>query len=231
MKRFYKHATVEMTDGGWRVLLDGRPIKTAGGRPQVVPSRALADELASEWSAQGDIIDARSFPMRDLADFAIDAVASDRAQSIADMLPYAETDTLCYRADPDEALYARQLEQWEPLLLAAEAGYGIRFTRVSGIVHKAQPADTLAGISATLAAQSDFSIAALKMLSSLSASLVIALTAITPDADIDTLWNAANLEEDWQAELWGEDAEATLRRAERYEAFALASRFAALART
>jgi chaperone required for assembly of F1-ATPase len=168
--------------------------------------------------------------LRDLADFAIDAVAADRAQTVRDVLPYAETDTLCYRGDPEDALYQRQLAVWEPLLAEAETRYDVHFTRISGILHKPQPAETLARLETALAAENDFALAALKILSSLAASLTIALAAIRPGADAEALWNAANLEEDWQVELWGEDWEAAERRAARFEAFTLAIRLAELAR-
>lgn len=230
MKRFYKHVTVAPEADGWRVLLDGRGIKTAGGRAQIVPSEALADALAAEWAGQGEEIDASAFRFRDLADFAIDAVAPDRAQAIADILPYGETDTLCYRADPEDALYRRQLAVWEPLLASAEARWDVRFARASGIIHKPQPQPTLARLRDVLSAESDFTLAALKMLSSLAASLVIALTAIRPEADAEALWNAANLEEDWQVELWGEDWEGAQLRQIRLDAFKLAKRFAEIAR-
>lgn len=230
VKRFYKEVSVGETDQGWRVLLDGRPIRTAGSRPQIVATGKLAEALAAEWSAQDEEIDPASFHLRDLADFAVDAVATDRAEVIRGLIPYAETDTLCYRADPEDALYRRQLEIWEPLLADAEARWALRFTRVSGIVHKPQPSETLARLARVLESENDFSLAALRMLTNLSASLVISLSAIQPDADAETLWNAANLEEDWQVALWGEDWEAAERRKARYEAFRLAMRFAALAR-
>jgi len=230
VKRFYKQVTVAPEADGWRVLLDGRGIKTAGGRAQIVPTQPLADALAAEWAGQGDDIDAAAFRFRDLADFALDAVAPDRAQAIADILPYGETDTLCYRTDPEDALYRRQLAVWDPLLTAAEVQLGVKFARVSGIVHKPHPEQTLERLRAVLDEQCDFTLAALKMLSSLAASLVIALAAIRPEADAEALWHAANLEEDWQVELWGEDWEAAQLRQTRLEAFRLAMRFAEMVR-
>ncbi|CCA92772.1 ATP12 family chaperone protein [Novosphingobium sp. PP1Y] len=230
MKRFYKEVTVGETDSGWRVLLDGRPIKTAGGRTQIVPTMPLAEALAEEWAAQGEDIDPAGFVLRDLCDFAIDAVAVDRAEAIRGMVPYAETDTLCYRADPEDALFQRQQEVWEPLLKSAEERWGLTFTRVSGIIHKPQPPRTLARLEQLLGEQDDFTLAGLRMLTSLAASLVIGLFAAQPDADSETLWRAANLEEDWQIELWGEDWEAAERRKTRLEAFELAMRLTRLAR-
>jgi len=229
VKRFWKDVSVAAAEGGWRVLLDARPIRTQGGRPQVVPSEALAQALAEEWRAQGEEVDPRGFPMRDMADFALDHVRPDRADTIARLLAYAETDTLCYRADPDEPLYRRQLALWEPLLAAAEARHGVRLERVSGIVHRPQPPATLARLREVLEAQDDFALAALATLAPLAASLTVALAALEPNADPATLFAAANCEQDWQAELWGWEEEAEANRAARLASFEAAARFARLA--
>ncbi|MGE3691289.1 MAG: ATP12 family protein [Novosphingobium sp.] len=228
MKRFYKQVSVEGQEGQWQILLDGRAVKTAGGRRQVLPTQAMADALAHEWAEQGENIDPGRFVLRDLADYTIDIVAPGRDTAILSVLPYAETDTLCYRADEGEALHARQIEVWEPLLQAAEQRWDVHFVRVSGIVHHAQPEATLARMAAVLAARDDATLAALHTLASLAASLVLALAAVEPHADAEALWQAANLEEDWQADLWGKDAEAQARRARRFATFAAAMRFAAL---
>ena len=230
MKRFWKEAAVEPADGGWRVTLDGRPIRTQGGNPQVVPTRALAEALAEEWRAQGEEIDPRGFPLRDLADYAIDHVHPGRAAAIARLVPYAETDTLCYRADPDEPLYRRQRELWEPLLTQFEARHAVRLERVSGVIHKPHPPETVARLRSVLEAKDDFTLAAIQTLAPLAASLGIALEAIEPGANADELFGAANCEQDWQAELWGWDAEAERGRALRLAAFEAAVRFAELAR-
>jgi chaperone required for assembly of F1-ATPase len=230
MKRFYREATCGETAGGWQVLLDGRGVKTVGGLPQLVPTQALAKALVAEWAEQGEQIDSKSLVLRDMADYALDVVAPDPAATIAALLPYGETDTLCYRAEPEEPLHARQVEVWEPLLRAAEARWDVHFERVSGVLHRPQPAPTLARMHAALAALDPFALAALRNTASLAASLVIGLAALEPDADIAALWNAAELEEHWQAGLWGEDAEAAHRRERRLDAFTAASRFAALAR-
>lgn len=230
MKRFWREATVVAVNGGWRVLLDGRPIRTQGGAAQVVAGRVLAEALAAEWRRQGDEVDPAGFPLRDLADHALDHVAPDRGVTIARLLAFAETDTLCYRAEPDEPLARRQREVWEPLLQQLEARLGVRFERVCGIIHRPQPYATLEKLRALLERQDDFALSALLTLASLAASLVVALAAAEPGADAERLWAAANLEEDWQVEQWGEDYEAMDRRARRLRTFADAARFAALAR-
>lgn len=230
MKRFYKQASAEQVPGGWQVMLDGRGVKTPGKRAQIVSSPALAEALADEWQAQGEEIDPAGFVLRDMADYAIDVVGTDRAGAVSALLPYAESDTLCYRAEPGEAMHRRQVARWDPLLEAAERRWDIAFERISGIIHRPQPEATLARLRAVLEAQDDLTLAALRSLSGLAASLVIGLAAIEPGADAESLWAAANLEEDYQAELWGKDAEAEARRALRFRDFAGAMLFAELAR-
>jgi chaperone required for assembly of F1-ATPase len=229
MKRFWKEVGVSEVAGGFSVTLDGRALKTQGKRAQVVPLRPLAEALAAEWAAQGEEIDPAAFVLRDLADMAIDVIAEDREAAIAGLLRYAETDTLCYRAEPDEPLHARQLELWEPLLLAAEARWDVHFERISGVIHRPQMPVTLARFRTVLETKDAFALSALATLTPLSSSLVIGLAALKADADARQLWTAAELEEEWQAELWGREEEAELRRARRFAAFSAAMDFAKLA--
>ena len=230
MKRFYKDAAAARVDGGWQVQLDGRGIKTQGGGQQIVPSETMAQLLAGEWAAQGDKIDPKSFIFRDLADLALDTIASDRAATVTKLLAYAETDTLCYRAEPGEPLFERQETLWEPLVKGCEQRHNARFERISGIMHRPQPEATLAALRARLEQESDFTLAALLTLASLAASLITALAVLDDEAGAERLFAAANAEEDWQAELWGSDWEAEKVRALRLEAFLLAAQFSASAR-
>lgn len=230
MKRFYKAAAAEPVGEAWRVALDGRPLKTVNGRPQLVPTERLAKALAAEWDAQPEEIAPELFVLRGMADYAIDVVAVDRPSAIRALLAFAETDTLCYRAEAGEALHDCQLVIWEPLLAAAERRWDVGFERIGGIIHQAQPPETLARLEAALTGYDDFTLAALRNLASLSASLVTGLAALEPQADPHALWDAANLEEDWQAELWGKDREAMDLREKRFGAFAASMRFAELAR-
>lgn len=230
MKRFWREVSVEPEGPGWQVALDGRRVKTAQARAQIVTTRALSEALAEEWRAQGEDIDPAGFTCRDMADYAIDIVSVDPADAIRRILAYAEGDTLCYRAEPDEPLAARQRATWEPLLKAAEATHGVRFERIVGILHRPQPAATLAGFRAHLETLDPFALAALQTLASLAASLVIGLAALEPGADADTLFANSNLEEDWQAEQWGWDYEAEATRARKLATFCGAARFAELAR-
>ncbi|MCK0099788.1 molecular chaperone [Qipengyuania sp. S6317L1] len=229
MKRFYEQVSVNEVDGGWQVMLDTRALKTVKGSPQVVPTKALAEALASEWDAQGDKIDPATLPMRDMADYAVDIVAPDAGALIEKSLQYGDTDTLLYRADPEEPLYVRQQEVWEPIVTGFEDRLGANFTRISGIIHRPQSEEVLSRLRDEMAGQSPFSLAAIEMMTHLAASLITGLSAAQPDADALALWNAASLEEEWQAEEWGRDEEAEERREKRTADFLKAREFWALA--
>lgn len=225
MKKFWSEVGTAETDGGWQVTLDGRGIKTQLGSRQVVPTTEAAELLADEWRAQGEKVDPKSFVFRDLADFAIDIVRPDPAGTIGKLLDYAGTDTLCYRADPDEPLYKRQQEVWEPLVASCEERHGVRIQRVSGIIHRPQPDETLAALRSRLEGEDEFTLASLVTLASLAASLVVPLAVLDEGQDAVALFDAANAEEDWQAELWGWDSEAERTRKLRLEAFEKAAGF------
>ena len=219
MKRFYEEVAAQPVAGGWQVQLDGRPMKTQGGRPQLVPNAALGAMLAKEWAAQGEEIDPQGFAARDLVDYALDVVARDKAAAVDRLLAYAETDTLCYRADPDEPLYRRQQAEWEPVLAAFEEAEGVAMERASGVMHRPQRGETMQALRRALADAGPIELAALEQVASLAASLCIARLAADERQDPQALWRAANLEEDWQVELWGSDAEAEARREDRKARF------------
>jgi len=232
MKRFYSEVSVRPEGGGWQVTLDGRGIKTVQGAPQIVSNEGLARALAAEWDAQGDKIDPASFFLRDMVDYAIDIIAPDPAALVDKVATYGDTDTLLYRADPDEPLYARQQEIWEPIVSAFEQRHGLELVRVSGIVHRPQGDAAMAQMRASLHGQCPFVLAALETKTSLAASLVIALSAseAQDEAEARALWQAACLEEEWQADLWGRDDEAEERRARRQADFLKAWEMGRLAR-
>lgn len=229
MKRFYKDVSIAAASGGWQVSLDTRAIKTVQGAPQIVPTQAIANALAAEWDAQGEKIDPTTMPLRDMADYAIDMVSPDPGALIDKTVAYGDTDTLLYRADPDEALYARQRQVWDPIVSAIEARLSVTFVRISGIIHRPQNEGTLDALRQALTGHSSFALAAIEMMTHLASSLITGLSAAAPDADALALWNAANLEEDWQIEQWGRDEEAEERRTKRTADFLKAREFLELA--
>lgn len=223
MNRFYKQVDiVEVTETKWQIMLDGRPVQTASGTAQTVPSYALAKVMAKEWSEQPEKIETSRFFYRNMADLAIDFVSKNNDAVIQETIKYAETDTLCYRADPDTALHLQQQKLWEPLVKTVEDKYEIKLKRVSGVIHKPQPTETLRVLSNKLQSLDVFTLTGVKMLAELSASLCIALLVLSSKVKPEKLWAAVNLEEEWQAEIWGKDSQAEQRQKNRFKDFASA---------
>jgi len=231
MKRFYKEAaSVPTGEGGYGIALDGRPVRTPARAPLVLPNARLAEAVVREWAGQGDEIDPASMPMTGFSNAAIDRIAPDPAAFAEGIARYGESDLLCYRVETPQDLADRQAAQWQPLLDWAQSRYGIDFTMTHGIRPVAQPAATLDALRAAVTALDPFALAALSTLVSLSGSLVIGLAAVERAFPLGILWQAAELDELFQAELWGDDDEALARRAQRHEEFTRAAAFAELAR-
>ncbi len=226
MKRFWKDVAVEDK----AILLDGRTVRTPARAPLILPTGALAHAVADEWRAVGDTIDPRAMPLTGFSNAAIDKVAPDVAGFAAGLATYSETDLLCYRAENPPELAARQAEIWDPLLDWARTRYDIAIVVTAGIVHRAQPPETLARLSGAIAARTPFELAALSPVVSIGGSLVVALMlaedAIAPDAAFD----ATHLDELWQAELWGEEWMAADARALRRADFVNTARMLTLLR-
>jgi chaperone required for assembly of F1-ATPase len=223
-KRFYASATMEGEEGGFALRLDGKRAMTPGRRALAVPDRRLADAIAAEWSAQGELIDPLSMPVTRLANSAIDGVASRLGDVRAEVLAYAGADLLCYRSGEPEGLIARQAAAWGPVLKWAEQRYGVRFLLAEGMVHVAQPETTIAVLSAAIDAFDDpFRLAGLSLATTLTGSALIALALAEGALDVDAAWVAAHVDEDWNIEKWGADAEAMQRRARRFEDFKAAA--------
>jgi chaperone required for assembly of F1-ATPase len=225
VRRFYKEAALRSSGGGYEILLDERPVKTPAKKALLLPSEALARAVAEEWNGQGEKIDPRSMPLTGLANAAIDRVDPDREAFAASLAAYAETDLLCYRAEGPASLVARQAEQWDALLAWARHRFDTDFELICGIIHRPQPVRTVKQLAKAAAARNAFQLAALSPLVTISGSLVIALALAEGAVDLDTAWLAASLDEIWQAEQWGVDAEAAAVLENKRRDFAAAYRF------
>ena len=217
MQRFYKHASYAAVGGcansGFAIHLDGRPVKTPDRNALVLPHVKMAQALVDEWQAQGDEIDPRSMPFTGMANAAIDKIAPDREHFINEIAAYGQSDTFCYRAEPDQPLAARQDVVWEPFLVWAERQYDVQIVRVAGIIHHDQPERTLHVLRDAVRQSNSFTLAALSIVTGLTGSLVAALAVRDSAFDSAKIWDATCLEEYWQEENWGKDHDATEKRA------------------
>jgi chaperone required for assembly of F1-ATPase len=185
----------------------------------------LAEAVAAEWNAQGGTIEPRSMPLTGLANAAIDRVAPDKDVFARGLAAFGESDLLCYRAEAPPRRVERQAALWDPILAWARRRYDVDFEVASGIVHKPQPQATVDRLAHAVLARAPFELAALAPLVTISGSLVIALALAEGGTDLDAAWAARALDEQWQAEQWGEDAEAARALAARRAEFEAAWRF------
>lgn len=228
MKRFYKTVAVAPVGAGFALLLDGRGVKTPARNALEVSTRALADAIAQEWRTQGETIDPRAMPLTGLVNAAIDRVAPDSGTFAAGLARFAEGDLLCYRAGGPAALVARQAAAWEPLLDWARRRYDVEFRVTSGILHTPQPEETVKRLAKAVAARGPFALAGLAPLVTVSGSLVIALAVAEEAFTVDEAWRAAAVDDGWQTEKWGTDAEAEVALVYRRRDFEAGARFLAL---
>ena len=225
MKRFWKDVSVSQEGEGWGIQLDGRPVKTPARAPLRVPVRALADAITSEWRGVDETIDPRAMPLTGLANAAIDRVAPDREAFAKGLANYAEADLACYRAEGPRPLVERQQDAWDALLAWARRRYDVDFVTTSGLMHVAQPPATVERLSHAVAALDAFRLAGLSPLVTVGGSLIAALAVLEKAMAADAAWETVTIDDRWQLEQWGADAEAEAALGNRRRDFLAAARF------
>ena len=222
MKRFYGLAEVGPSNV---ILLDGRPVKTPSRQDLAPPSDTLAAAIAGEWNGQVEKVDPRAMPLTGLANAAIDRIAPDPRAFASKLAEYAEGDLACYRAEGPSALVARQESSWDPLLAWARRRYDVDFVTTFGLMHVAQPPATVERLSHAVAALDPFRLAGLSPLVTIGGSLVAALAVLENAITPEEAWEAVSVDDRWQFEQWGADAEAQTAMENRRRDFLAAARF------
>jgi chaperone required for assembly of F1-ATPase len=220
--RFYREAGVAPHEAGFAVVLDGRVARTPAGHPLAVRSEAAAIALAADWSAQGERLDPAAMPLTRLVNSAIDGVATQMAAVRADIVRYAETDLVCYRAEGPEGLVILQNAHWSPLVDYARAALGARLALAEGIMHVGQDRETVAAIDTALENYDALALAAIHTVTTLTGSAVVALAVAGGTLTPEAAWTAAHIDEDWQMSQWGKDELALERRELRWREMAAA---------
>ncbi len=225
-KRFYKTVSVTQRQG---IALDGRGVKTPLKAPLVLPNSALAAAVAGEWEAQGEFINPHAMPLTKLANTAIDRATAEKTKIAAEILEFAGSDMVCYRAEAPQGLVIRQTKHWDPVVAWAESELDARFATVSALTHIRQSDAALAAIEKHVLALDSFTFTAVHNLTTLIGSALLAIMLAADGVSVEKAWAAANVDEDWQIETWGQDDEAMGRRAGRYAEFSCCVKFVRLA--
>ena len=225
MKRFWKTVAVQQEGESWKIVLDGRPIRTPARALLLVPTLALVEAIADEWRAVDETVDPRAMPLTGLANAALDRVAADRRSFADGLARYAEADLACYRADGPRELVARQEREWDRLLLWARRRYDVDFETTSGLMHVPQPVQTIEQLRHAVSAIDAFRLAGLSPLVTIGGSLLVGLAVIEKAIPADEAWNAVSIDERWQLEQWGADSDAEAALESRRRDFFAAARF------
>lgn len=225
MKRFWKEAAVVQEAGGWGIALDGKSMRTPGRRPLVVPTQRLAEAIAAEWNAAGEKVDPRSMPLTGLANAALDRVAPDPSPFAAGLAAYGESDLACYRAEAPSGLVARQKQSWDPLIAWARRRFDVDFRTTCGIIHVPQPDATVHRLAHAVSMLDPFQLAALSPLVRIGGSLLAALAVVEGAISPEEACDAVTIDDRWQLEQWGSDAEAEAVLESRRADFFTAARF------
>lgn len=231
MKRFYKSVSVVVDEGGHCVALDGRKLRSPARVPLTFPKVTLAEAVATEWDSQSEKIEPRTMPLMSIASTAADRVAPRRAAVIDELARYAETELLCYRAETPQELVARQEQTWQPLLDWAAVRYEARLEPTSGILPRSQPELSLRALRRAVEAFDDLGLACLSVATAAGGSLVTALALLEHRIEPEAAAETVQLEERYQAAIWGEDPEVTRRWALQTTELAAARRFLDLLRS
>jgi chaperone required for assembly of F1-ATPase len=233
MKRFWDRATVGRGPEGYGVLLDGRPVRLPGGAPLAVGSEKLAEAVAAEWDAAGGArggeMSFNDVPLTRLAGTAQERIAPDPAPVAEGLARYAETDLLCYFAD-DPRLAALQAYEWQPLLDWTARRHDAFLRTTVGLMPVAQSPHALAALRRAVSALGALDLAALGVLVPAFGSLVLGLAVVDGRLDAAEALRLATLDETFQEQFWGKDAEAAARRARVAADVEQAARLLALAR-
>jgi chaperone required for assembly of F1-ATPase len=212
-RKFYKAVTVAEVPGGWQVQLDSRNLRTPKAQLMVLPTRAIAELVAEEWSAQTNVIEMATMHATRLANTAIETIGGSR-EGVADQIAdYAGSDLVCYFAEDPAALVSRQQAAWEPVLARAEAEEGLRFERCTGIVHREQPAETLTKVRELALSLDDFALAGLAFGVPLFGSAVLAIGVLRGWLGGEEAYDLSRIDEAFQEATWGIDEEAAERTA------------------
>jgi chaperone required for assembly of F1-ATPase len=214
-RRFYARAEADEHEQGFVVLLDGRPTRTPGKKLLAVPTRALADAVAREWADQTDKIDPATMPLTRLVNTILDGVTVHAEAVRAEIVKYGGSDLVCYRADFPAELVKRQAAAWDPVLDWAHHTVGARFFLAEGVMPVAQLPETLDRIARHVARLDPFRLGPVHVMMTLTGSALLALAVLDGSFDAESAWVRAHVDEDFQIEQWGEDAEAAERRTRR----------------
>lgn len=203
IKRFYDEVSVQQTGEMWRVFLDGKVVKSPKGTILDLPARGVAHRVAQEWRSQTENLNPQEMPLTTVGCTALDVVGPDPGACIERMLPYLETDTLCFE-DEQQLLAERQLQEWVPIRNWFENHYSVQLGISSSLAVPGHPEATIPQVAEKMLQRDAWELCALEIATQTAKSLIVAV-ALLDRAGIspEEAMNLCLLEENFQIERWG----------------------------
>lgn len=219
MKRFYKAVEMVRCSGqdylgqdcsgqGWKILLDGKTVKTPSRADFLLPTEKLAQHVLLEWEAQKEIIDLSSMVFTGYANAAIDRIGPHRNTVLTEICRFMETDLLAYEADGQDALATIQQKVWQPYRSFIKQFLGVEMSVTKGVMPVKQNPDLIKKIHLFAEDLTDFELTALKEATSLLGSAALGLALVRDLQPPSVIWSACDIDRRHQASLWGRDPEA-----------------------
>ena len=166
--------------------------------------------------------------MMTLSATALDRVAPRAGEVAAEIAHYGETDLLCYRDAAGGELARRQNAAWQPVLDWLAEAHGARLRTVAGVMPAAQDKAALEALRRAVDTREPFRLTALHTAVSATGSAALGMALVEGRLNACQAWRCARLDDEWQAERWGEEEEARRRGAALRDELAAVERFAAL---
>jgi chaperone required for assembly of F1-ATPase len=234
VKRFWDTASVQWTEKGHAILLDGKAMRLPSGSQLFVGPARLARAIADEWQEaggeKGGEMSFKDTPLTRLAGTALERIGPDPAPTIDAIARYGETDLLCYRAETPQKLVHRQHQEWQPWLDWAALAYDAPLRVTTGVGYVRQHHDSITALRRAVAAMDTDALAGLGIAVPALGSLVLGLALAAGEIDAQTAYALGALDELFQAEQWGDDYEAVDRRTSMLADVVLAARYIDLTR-
>ncbi len=218
-KRFYKNVAVINEKGEYAITLDDRKIKTPMKMALTVSNEQLANAIAAEWEQQKEFIDSETMIITKMTNTAIDRVAPRKTEIIEELVTYAGSDLICYRAEEPASLVETEKQNWDPFLTWFKDEKEINLKLATGIIHVQQDPEVLEKITHLYEPLDEFALTALYNITTMLGSALLPLSYALGHGNEQQIWSAAHIEEDYQIARWGEDEQAALRRAKRKAEF------------
>ena len=229
-RRFWTTVATRPAEGGVEITLDDRVLRTPGKQALILPTQPLAEAVAEEWRAQGELIQPLTMPLTRAVNSTVEKVVP-QFEAVAVMLAeYGSTDLLSYRATEPEALIRRQAAAWDPLVDWSAQVLDAPLRVTQGVIPVPQEAQSLRRLHDRVAALDPWGLTALHDLVTIPGSLVLGLAVTQGRLTAAEAHALSRIDEDFQAEQWGSDAEAQEAAAARLLAMKQAERLWLLSR-